>query len=55
VIGVRADAAGLGIGTGLLRHAKDWAAAHGLHRLELTMAVILPAPAKPVQVDAAEP
>ena len=37
VIGVRADAAGLGIGTGLLRHAMDWAAAHGLHRLELTV------------------
>ena len=37
VIGVRADAAGLGIGTGLLRQAKDWAAAHGLHRLELTV------------------
>jgi RimJ/RimL family protein N-acetyltransferase len=37
VIGVRADAAGRGIGTGLLRHAKDWAAAHGLHRLELTV------------------
>jgi RimJ/RimL family protein N-acetyltransferase len=37
VIGVRADAAGLGIGTGLLQQAKDWAAAHGLHRLELTV------------------
>ena len=37
VIGVRAHAAGRGIGTGLLRHAKDWAAAHGLHRLELTV------------------
>jgi RimJ/RimL family protein N-acetyltransferase len=37
VIGVRADAAGRGIGTGLLRHARDWAAAHGLHRLELTV------------------
>src|SRR5262249_12671709 len=37
VIGVRADAAGLGIGTGLLRQAKSWAAAHGLHRLELTV------------------
>ena len=37
VIGVRADAAGCGIGTGLLLHAKDWAAAHGLHRLELTV------------------
>ena len=37
VIGVCADAAGRGTGTGLLRHAKDWAAAHGLHRLELTV------------------
>ena len=37
VIGVRADAAGLGLGTGLLRQAKDWGAAHGLHRLELTV------------------
>ncbi len=37
VIGVRADAAGRGIGSGLLRSAKDWAAAHGLHRLELTV------------------
>ena len=37
VIGVRAHAAGLGIGTGLLQHAKEWATAHGLHRLELTV------------------
>jgi RimJ/RimL family protein N-acetyltransferase len=37
VIGVRAHAAGRGIGTALLGHAKDWAAAHGLHRLELTV------------------
>ena len=37
VIGVRADAAGRGIGTGLLQSAKDWAAVHGLHRLELTV------------------
>jgi len=37
VIGVRAHAAGRGIGTALLRQAKDWAAAHGLHRLELTV------------------
>jgi len=37
VIGVRADAAGRGIGTGLLQHAKDWAAGHSLHRLELTV------------------
>ena len=93
VVGVRAHAAGRGIGAGLLQQARDWAATHGLHRLELTvmahntrairlyermgftvegrrsecllidgrfideltMAVILPAPAKPVQVDAAEP
>lgn len=37
VIGVRADTAGRGIGTGLLRQAKGWAATHGLHRLELTV------------------
>jgi len=37
VIGVRADAAGRGIGATLLGHAKDCAAAHGLHRLELTV------------------
>jgi RimJ/RimL family protein N-acetyltransferase len=37
VIGVRAHAAGRGIGAGLLHQAKDWAAAHGLHRLELTV------------------
>ncbi len=37
VIGVRAHAAGRGIGAGLLQQAKDWAAAHGLHRLELTV------------------
>jgi RimJ/RimL family protein N-acetyltransferase len=37
VIGVRAHAAGRGVGSGLLRHAKDWAAVHGLHRLELTV------------------
>ena len=37
VIGVRAHAAGLGIGTGLLRRAREWAAGHGLHRLELTV------------------
>ena len=37
VIGVRAQAAGRGIGTSLLRHALDWAAAHGLHRVELTV------------------
>ena len=37
VIGVLAHAAGRGIGTGLLRHAKDWATSRGLHRLELTV------------------
>ena len=37
VIGVLAHAAGRGIGATLLGHAKDWAAAHGLHRLELTV------------------
>jgi RimJ/RimL family protein N-acetyltransferase len=37
VIGVRAHAAGRGIGAGLLRQARDWAIAHGLHRLELTV------------------
>jgi RimJ/RimL family protein N-acetyltransferase len=37
VIGVVAEASGKGIGTGLLRQARDWAATHGLHRLELTV------------------
>jgi RimJ/RimL family protein N-acetyltransferase len=37
VIGVLARAAGRGIGAGLLKQAMDWAAAHGLHRLELTV------------------
>lgn len=37
VIGVRAHAAGRGIGAGLLQRAKEWAGAHGLHRLELTV------------------
>ena len=37
VIGVRARAAGRGIGAALLRRAKEWAAAHDLHRLELTV------------------
>ena len=37
VIGVLAQASGLGVGTGLLTEAKRWAAAHGLHRLELTV------------------
>lgn len=37
VIGVRAHAAGRGIGTELLQRAKNWAAAHDLHRLELTV------------------
>ncbi len=37
VIGVVAAASGRGIGAGLLRQARDWAARHGLHRLELTV------------------
>jgi RimJ/RimL family protein N-acetyltransferase len=37
VIGVAAQASGKGIGAGLLRQAQDWAATHGLHRLELTV------------------
>ena len=37
VLGVLARAAGQGLGTALLRQARDWAAAHGLHRLELTV------------------
>lgn len=37
VIGVLAAASGKGLGTGLLEEAKRWAAAHGLHRLELTV------------------
>ena len=37
VMGVRAHAAGRGIGTELLQRAKDWAVAHDLHRLELTV------------------
>ena len=39
VIGVRAHAAGRGIGADLLQQARDWAAAHGVHRLELTVMV----------------
>jgi RimJ/RimL family protein N-acetyltransferase len=37
VIGVLAHAAGHGTGTELLRQVKAWAAARGLHRLELTV------------------
>jgi len=37
VIGVLAQAAGRGTGTELLRQAKAWAAARGLHRLEPTV------------------
>jgi ribosomal protein S18 acetylase RimI-like enzyme len=37
VMGVLAEAGGRGIGTELLAEAKRWAAAHGLHRLELTV------------------
>jgi RimJ/RimL family protein N-acetyltransferase len=35
VIGVLAEASGQGIGTGLLTEATRWAAARGLHRMEL--------------------
>ena len=37
VIGVLTEASGQGVGTGLLAEAKRWAAAHGVHRLELTV------------------
>ena len=37
VMGVLAGAGGQGVGTALLAEAKSWAAAHGLHRLELTV------------------
>ena len=37
VIGVLAEASGQGLGAGLLAEAKRWAAAHGVHRLELTV------------------
>ena len=37
VMGVLAEASGRGLGTGLLSEAKHWAAAHGVHRLELTV------------------
>ena len=37
VIGVLAEASGQGVGTGLLAEAKRWAAARGVHRLELTV------------------
>ena len=37
MIGVLTRASGQGVGTGLLAEAKRWAAAHGLHRLELTV------------------
>ncbi len=37
VIGVLAEAGGQGIGSGLLAEARRWAAAHGVHRLELTV------------------
>jgi RimJ/RimL family protein N-acetyltransferase len=37
VIGVLAEAGGQGLGSGLLAEAKRWAAAHGVHRLELTV------------------
>ena len=37
VIGVLAAAGGKGVGRGLLEEGKRWAAAHGMHRLELTV------------------
>src|SRR5215469_7486242 len=37
VIGVLAEASGKGVGTGLLEEAKRWAAARGLHRIELNV------------------
>lgn len=37
VIGVLAEAGGQGVGTGLLEEAKRWAAARGLHRIELNV------------------
>jgi RimJ/RimL family protein N-acetyltransferase len=37
IIGVLAEASGKGIGTRLLEEAKRWAAAQGLHRLELNV------------------
>ena len=37
VIGVLAEAGGQGLGARLLKEAKRWAAAHGVHRLELTV------------------
>lgn len=37
IIGVLAESSGKGVGTGLLEEAKRWAAARGLHRMELTV------------------
>lgn len=37
VIGVLAAASGQGAGSGLLRELEQWALAHGIHRLELTV------------------
>jgi len=37
VIGVIAAASGQGVGSGLMRHLEDWAAANQIHRLELTV------------------
>jgi RimJ/RimL family protein N-acetyltransferase len=37
VIGVLAEASGQGVGTRLLEEAKRWAAARGLHRIELNV------------------
>jgi RimJ/RimL family protein N-acetyltransferase len=37
VMGVLAKESGKGVGAGLLRQARHWAATHGVHRLELTV------------------
>ncbi len=37
IIGVLAEASGKGVGTGLLEEAKRWAAARGVHRIELNV------------------
>jgi RimJ/RimL family protein N-acetyltransferase len=37
IIGVLADASGQGVGSSLLEEAKRWAAARGLHRIELNV------------------
>ena len=37
VLGVLAEASGIGVGTRLLKEAKRWAAAGGVHRIELNV------------------